>query len=96
MFQLDYHRQLDREEDMMLSKSISQFSTSKAVEPIPETVSKSKSKSEKKAEAKAKSKEAKEASSKDKKKDGKLLKKLGIFGSKKNKKPKEGEEQNEA
>jgi hypothetical protein len=92
---LDYHRQLDREEDMLVSKSLSEYSSSsKIVEPMPDASpkSKSKSKAEKKAEkAEAKAKLKEESSGKEKKKDGKLLK-LGIFSKKKKSKSKTDED----
>ncbi|XP_035704896.1 F-actin-monooxygenase MICAL3 isoform X2 [Folsomia candida] len=76
---LDYHRQQEREEELMLAKSITQFSTSKTVEPIPDQIASS-------SKSKSKEKKLKEKSKDDKeKKDGKL--RLGIF-KKKHKKTK--------
>jgi len=72
---LDYHRQLDREEDMLLSKSITEFTQSNSI-PDESISSSSKAKSkDKKSKDKDKSKD-------EKKKSGKL--KIGLFKKAKN------------
>jgi hypothetical protein len=104
---LDYHRQLDREEDLHVSNSLTRFSSNRhggqntVIEPIPDiVVSKSNSKgkkAEEKAIAKAKAKALKEehkAAKKEKEKDkdhGSKLK-LGLFTKRRSKKTRPDED----
>jgi len=78
---LDYHRQLEKEEEMLLSKSLTEFAsatTKTVVDPIPETSK----------ESKSKGKKSKSKDEKDKKEHGKL--KLSLFRKKSKKVKAEG------